>query len=183
MDCKSCSEDLTAYLDGELDRSRFREVEGHLEGCLPCLEEFESLKRSVRLVESHLPELDPKPEIWNRLTAEISAVGNRHPSTGVLRWFITHRGTAATFALAASILLATGLWSFWSHLQSERVLQQYMIEYVQKRESQEQAARDRLTGITGEARTADSEHSEYLENPFVEVSAEPIDNPFRSEAQ
>jgi hypothetical protein len=183
MDCKSCSEDLTAYLDGELVRSRFREVEGHLEGCLPCLEELESLKRSVRLVESNLPEFDPAPEIWNRLTDEISAGRDARISTGLLHRLRVHRWTAATVALAASILLAVGVWGIWNRMRSEDALRRYMIEYVQKRESQERAERARMTDIADEIRTADAVHLEYLDNPFVEISEEQIENPFRSEAQ
>jgi len=183
MDCKSCTEDMTAYLDGELNRARFREIEGHLEGCLPCLEELESLKRSGRLVESHLPELEPKPEIWNNLTAKIAAAQETKRRGGLLSFCAAHRWKAAAAAIAASVVLATGLWGFWNHQQSEKALRQYMSEYIQKRDSHIHATRARASDARGETRTADSDHAEYSDNPFVEVRAEPFDNPFRSEAQ
>lgn len=183
MDCKSCTEDLTAYLDGELNRTRFQEVEGHLEGCLPCLEELESLKRSVRLVESNLPELDPKPELWNHLTARIAAARKAEGRSGWLSFFQAHQGLTAAWAVAASIVLAMGIWGFWNHQQSERALRQYMSQYIQQRDSHVHSTRARASKPVSETQTADADHVESADNPFVEVNAEPFDNPFRSEAQ
>ncbi len=183
MDCQSCIEDLSAYLDGELDKTRFREIANHLGGCLPCREELESLKRSLCLVESHLKELEPRPEIWNNLTAKIAVSQTVSRSAAMLRFFVPYRWTYAVAALAASVIMAVGVWGIWSHQQSERIVQQYMREYVQRRDVEEQAKRDKSTDTQAGTRTADAVHSEYSGNPFVEVSAEEFDNPFRSEAQ
>jgi anti-sigma factor RsiW len=183
MDCKSCSEEMTAYLDGELERARFREVEGHLEGCLPCLEQLESLKQSSRLVEHHLQEVEPRPEIWNNLAARIVASQAESSSTGMLRLFIRHRWLTACAALAGAVVLAVGVWGLWNYQQSEQMLRQYMSSYVKERDLQEQAFQSAAADANPEFRTADVQHLEYTDNPFVEVSDEEFQNPFHSEAQ
>jgi uncharacterized protein HemX len=183
MDCKSCSEELTAYLDGELERARFREVEGHVEGCLPCLEQLEGLKQSGRLVERHLQELEPRPEIWNNLAVRIAASQAKSSSTGVLRLFSRRPWLAACAALAAAVVLAVGLWGLWNYQQSEQMLQQYMSSYIQERDHLEQTVHATAADANPEFRTADVQHLEYADNPFVEVSDEEFQNPFRWEAQ
>jgi anti-sigma factor RsiW len=183
MECKNCTEELTAYLDGELNRARFREVEGHLEGCLPCLEELESLKRSARLVELHLPELEPKPELWNHLTARIAGARRNDSHGGRISLLSQHRWLTPVAALAAPIVLAAGLWGLWNHQQSEKALRQYMSEYIQKRDTQIRAMRLRAADSGMRTRTANADHPEDSDNPFVEANTEPLDNPFRSEAQ
>jgi hypothetical protein len=183
MDCKNCSEELTAYLDGELERARFREVEGHLEGCLPCLEELESLKQSSRLVERHLQELEPRPEMWNKLAASIAASQSGTPSKGVLYLFSGRPWLTAFAGLAAAVILGVSLWGLWNLRQSEHLLQQYMSSYVQQRDLTEQTVHAAPPHTQPEFRTADAQHLEYTDNPFVEISDEEFQNPFHSEAQ
>jgi predicted anti-sigma-YlaC factor YlaD len=43
MDCDSCKNSLQAYLDGELDGSRFAEIEHHLQQCPQCKAELDRL--------------------------------------------------------------------------------------------------------------------------------------------
>jgi len=183
MDCKSCSEELTAYLDGELERTRFREVEGHLEGCLPCLEQLESLRQSGRLVEGNLSELEPRPEMWNKLVSRISASQAGTTRAGLLRLFAVRPWLTAFVGVAAAFVLGVGLWGLWNYRQSEQLLQQYMSSYIQERDLVEQTAHAVAPNTSPDFRTADAQHLEYLDNPFVEVSEEEFQNPFHSEGQ
>lgn len=183
MDCKSCGDDLTAYLDGELDSSRIREVEEHLKACPTCLEEFRGLERASRLVESCLDELEPKPELWDNLLTRIEAKPVNAKPAGLLQLLLSRRWTAVAATVAASIVLAAGLLGIWSHQQSERALRQYMNEYVQKRNNQERTFRVRPVRVSADATGNALAHSEVTDNPFADVDTQEIDNPFRSEEQ
>ena len=181
MDCKSCYEELTAYLDGELERPKFREVEGHLEGCLPCLEQLESLRQSGRLVEGNLPELELKPEMWNNLAKRIAASPTERPA-GVLRLLFGRPWVTAFAGIAAAVVLGAGMWGLWNHRLSEQMLQQYMSSYIQERDLLERTVLALAPDVSPDFRTVDAQHMEYLDNPFVEVSDEEFQNPFHSEA-
>jgi anti-sigma factor RsiW len=54
--CREMLERLSEYLDGELDPSACAEIEGHLEGCEPCIAFLRSLRTTVAHVGS-LPRL------------------------------------------------------------------------------------------------------------------------------
>jgi anti-sigma factor RsiW len=51
-ECKEIFARLSEYLDAELDPGLCSKLEGHLDGCPPCRVFLESLRRTVRLVES-----------------------------------------------------------------------------------------------------------------------------------
>ncbi len=183
MKCKQCTEDLTAYLDGELDGNAFVEVESHLRNCPPCLGELESLRRSSALVESHLEEIELRPQTWDRLQATIAAGPALSRRSGLWAFLHSHRWVAAGAALAASVVMGAGTWGIWSYRHSERMLRHYMDEYVQRRDYQEHHLNASLTSVSADAGGTVHRHSEYADNPFVDSEDEETDNPFRSEAR
>ncbi len=183
MDCKHCVDNLTAYLDGELNPADFRIMEDHVGGCPACRGELESLRKASQLVESHIEEIEPRPEIWNGLLTRISDTPTPDRSLGFFRFFLTHRWSAATAALAACVVMAGGAWGIWNYRQSERTLRQYMENYVQIRTQQEEDRRASPDTYSGEAAISVEVHSEYTDNPFVDFDPQEVDNPFRSEEQ
>ncbi len=50
--CRELFARLSEYMDGELHGDPCEQIEEHLEGCDPCRAFLESLRRTVRLVES-----------------------------------------------------------------------------------------------------------------------------------
>lgn len=50
--CRELFARLSEYIDGELDASLCSGVETHMGDCAPCRDFLESLRRTVRLVES-----------------------------------------------------------------------------------------------------------------------------------
>ncbi len=183
MDCESCGDDLTAYLDGELDGSRVHELEEHLKKCPPCLEELQSLKLASRMIDSHLDELEPRPEIWNNLVKRIDGNAVSAGPAGLFQFFVSHRWKTAAAALATSIVLFGGVVGVRTHQQSEKTFRQYMNDYVQRRDDQEHTYRVNL-GVARSSSTDDTlAHSEFAENPFAEINPQEPDNPFRSEEQ
>ncbi|MGH8959084.1 MAG: anti-sigma factor family protein [Acidimicrobiia bacterium] len=88
-------EDLSAYLDGELDSLELVRVKGHISGCDHCREEVASLMQ-VRARLRSLPMLElPATEEGRSRVAKL----RRRPR---LIW-----GTAAATAAALAVVLAT----------------------------------------------------------------------------
>jgi predicted anti-sigma-YlaC factor YlaD len=71
-ECKALFARLSEYLDGEMEGVDCSHVESHLEDCPPCRDFLESLRRTVRLVQSDpagsLPEETRRAvlESWRR---------------------------------------------------------------------------------------------------------------------
>lgn len=59
--CKKFFAVLSEYLDMELPSAACQELETHLEGCPPCIEFVESLRRSIDLCRRYSPTELPKP--------------------------------------------------------------------------------------------------------------------------
>lgn len=59
--CKELFAMLSEYLDMELPPEACREMESHLEGCAPCVEFVESLKKTMAICKQYKPEELPKP--------------------------------------------------------------------------------------------------------------------------
>jgi anti-sigma factor RsiW len=59
--CKEVFAVLSEYLDMELSPAACEELETHLEGCPPCIEFVESLRKSIDLCRHYSPAEMPKP--------------------------------------------------------------------------------------------------------------------------
>lgn len=59
--CKEIFAILSEYLDMELTPDSCRELESHLEGCPPCIDFLESLRKSINLCREYSPTELPKP--------------------------------------------------------------------------------------------------------------------------
>ena len=59
--CKEIFAILSEYLDMELAPASCQELESHLEGCRPCIEFVESLRKSIGLCREYSPAELPKP--------------------------------------------------------------------------------------------------------------------------
>ena len=55
-ECESVFAALSAYLDGELPQADCDELERHIQGCDPCVEFVNSLRKSIRLGKQYRPE-------------------------------------------------------------------------------------------------------------------------------
>jgi len=59
--CKEFFAVVSEYLDMELPPAACQELETHLEGCPPCIEFVESLRKSIDLCRRYSPTELPKP--------------------------------------------------------------------------------------------------------------------------
>jgi RNA polymerase sigma-70 factor (ECF subfamily) len=60
-DCKEVFAKLSQYLDLELPEDACHDVEHHLEGCPPCIEFAESLRKTIDLCHHFEPSAMPAP--------------------------------------------------------------------------------------------------------------------------
>jgi len=58
--CKDCCDQLSEYLDGEIDPCDCKEIEQHLEVCVPCSLIYESLKATLDLCAKGIPDDMPQ---------------------------------------------------------------------------------------------------------------------------
>ena len=79
MECRSCTDALTALMDQELPPAEQQSVEEHLSTCASCRNEYESLLEAHRL-PVQLSSISPDVGLWRRIEAELaggSALGVR----------------------------------------------------------------------------------------------------------
>ncbi len=182
MDCERCTEDLTAYLDGELTQAKASDVKTHLALCETCREEYRSLEVSARFVEAHCTDIEIRPEAWNVVRARISAMPSASPAPGLYQWLITNPWWGATATALATVALILGFWGYTRHQAEQKDLTQYMAKYIETREAQEKSPRILVRAPGGSAVEAEI-HPEYEDNPFVTVSSTADSNPFKPEDQ
>ncbi len=61
LSCREILDNLSAYVDAELDPSLCEEIEAHMQGCNPCVAFLNTLKKTVVLVRySGEPEQVPQ---------------------------------------------------------------------------------------------------------------------------
>ncbi|MCL6565977.1 MAG: zf-HC2 domain-containing protein [Acidobacteriia bacterium] len=71
MDCRAVIRELSEYLDGELDRTLFEEVERHLAHCQDCRLVVNTTKKTIEFYCNSAPL--PLPEdVRNRLHAALA---------------------------------------------------------------------------------------------------------------
>jgi predicted anti-sigma-YlaC factor YlaD len=172
MDCKECAEDLTAFLDGELSAEDSARVRAHVGICPSCAEDLRSLKESADFIESHKSEMELRPEVWNLIRSRISPADSFSP----LRLFVPNRWRFAIAAVAIAAALGLGYLQY-QQIQ-RRDLDQYISQYMQEREALRQTE---SIFVDTESTPPRVEILPYADNPFVEVKATVVNNPFRSE--
>jgi hypothetical protein len=119
--------------------------------------------------------------MWNNLRARISEMPSPTGPPGFFRFLVLNRWTAAAATVAATVVLALGLWGYLQHQQSERELQSYMSEYIEMRNITERLhSLDRVEAAPGTPEPSVL-RAVYDENPFAASRSVSFDNPFRSE--
>jgi anti-sigma factor RsiW len=102
MTCKSVSQKLDSYLDGELTGGEMQAMRTHLYDCAACAEEAESY-RSIKSALSNLPCCDPPVGLEERLMRSVGL----EPAPAIRR----HAGFVWTSAIAAAA--AVGFVCVW----------------------------------------------------------------------
>jgi anti-sigma factor RsiW len=172
MDCQKYVDDLTAYMDGELSHAVAERLTSHLNGCDSCAAELRGLQETAVFVDSHLQELNPRPELWANVRSQIAVIEVSPRPTGLLQLLHARPWLTATVALAATLLLTLGAWEYVQMRRSDEAFQRYMAEQIEIRKLQDEMPQLEID-------LSDPSH-----NPFLTVSQETtFGNPFRKRGQ
>jgi hypothetical protein len=119
------SEQLSAYLDGEVAFHESREIEGHLAACAECNSRFESMQRTVSGVW-RLDRVTPPPGLSTRVRAEVAAVRQPEPAfaRGVVSYIfgLPNRPAFRTTA-AVALPLVLSLFLFTNGMEEKAGLE------------------------------------------------------------
>ena len=78
MECEGVKIQVSALLDASLDVEQVKVMEQHLESCPSCARFYqEELEVAHWLTEAGDFQLDPPPEIWQRIDTQISAKSSK----------------------------------------------------------------------------------------------------------
>jgi hypothetical protein len=168
MDCKQCTENLTAHLDGELSQVDSEQVRSHLEICASCAVELRSLQAASNLVASHASELELRSQSWDAVYDRISVTGSRSP----FAFLILKRWSSAL--ATAAVVMAVAFGYLWYQQDQRRSLDEYISHYVKMREA------DRTFGPMTSNSGLPFQYGNS-NNPFSDVKPAFDTNPFRSE--
>jgi anti-sigma factor RsiW len=102
MNCDEVRHMLDAYVDGELDLIRHRDVETHLHGCLNCKEAAEDKTQFCSLVRMNAPVYKGPPELRARIRAVLRKESK--PKSGWLSQYSPQLGYAAAILVLKTIL-------------------------------------------------------------------------------
>jgi mycothiol system anti-sigma-R factor len=80
--CEDLAERIERFLDGDLDGEETRELDEHLDDCLPCTAERELRGRIRALVREGCAERAPA-ELVERVRASLAAAGGAEPGRDV----------------------------------------------------------------------------------------------------
>lgn len=123
------SEQLSAYLDGEVAFHESREIEGHLGACGDCRDRFDTLQRTVSGVW-RLERAAPPPGLSTRVRAEVAAV--RRPEPAFARNVVSYvfglpnRPSLRT-AAAVALPLVLSLFLFTNGMEQKAALEQSLM--------------------------------------------------------
>ena len=170
MECLTCTESLTAFMDGELSPAQAKKVESHFTQCTPCHDDYQSLLHTYQLVEQvGLLELDPN--LWTRIHSEITDLS---PSEST--WLASLRSLFGIrwVPIAAGTLGVVFLSLFFVNQPNPKI-QDAFDEYVREREQLE------LPRVRVSQNASSLELRIAYPNPFIVHNPRPQENPFKLE--
>jgi len=124
-------EQISAYIDRQLDAAENRTLEVHLQHCEDCRAVLEGMREVTRLFREAEP-VAPSPFLWNRIAAGLSNSEEHIPSHGWGAALLAGlRGYNRSLGVAAAMLvvfLAVGIAVF--HENARRVAEQAALTVI-----------------------------------------------------
>lgn len=123
------SEQLSAYLDGEVAFHESREIEDHLGACADCRDRFDTMQRTVSGIW-RLERVAPSPGLSTRVRAEVAAA--RQPEPAFVRGLVSYvfglpnRPSLRT-AAAVALPLVLSLFLFTNGMEQKAGLEPAMV--------------------------------------------------------
>lgn len=123
------SEQLSAYLDGEVAFHESREIEGHLGACADCRGRFDTMQRTVSGIW-RLERAAPPPGLATRVRAEVAAARRPEPAFGrnvVAYVFGLPNRPSLRTAAAVALPLVLSLFLFTNGMEQKAGLEPAMM--------------------------------------------------------
>ncbi len=110
--CDKIKEQLSAYLDQEIDAAQAREIAAHLEQCPPCSDEAHAEQAIKTLVHERAQKLSAPPQLHARIRRQLAHVQEPSGFWRLVReiWSLHPR---PAFAALAVIILFAGAISYF----------------------------------------------------------------------
>jgi anti-sigma factor RsiW len=128
MECRDCTDALTALIDSELSGDEKEQMENHLAICSTCKDDYESLVLVSELTEK-MNHLEVSPAVWEQVRTQVdSSFSSQSPfSFDRLRSFFTFPWLPLTAGAAAAVLLVMLITPFGEDTSAvERELDAFM---------------------------------------------------------
>jgi hypothetical protein len=153
MNCIERHIDISAYLDGALEKSREAELLLHLEGCRDCREFYEEHHKMDALITDVYEDIEIPDRIWNRIEINLEERKNKGERSWLAGFFSHFEIPQLAYGFAALLLFG---------LASLLALQVY----------------DEFSAHPSYLAELDSFTVDIQGNPFLEVDKNDQGNPF-----
>ena len=164
-------EQISAWVDGQLEAEERRLLEAHIPGCEKCRKIFEEMSEVTRLFRHE--ELTPPPDLWRRISSKLDS-----PSRSSWRWPLSWGRKEIGAAAAAIVLMLAG--SAWLSLR-------YRSEDAFRRMALQELDRVHTVLTTRHSETYNpfrtSSVADSSSNPFSSGRSSEGVNPFRTLAR
>jgi hypothetical protein len=122
MNCKECKENLSALIDGELEKRENKNMLDHLLTCTKCSEELRSLLTVDKIVKKHSSEIVPDKTLWQNIKSQLKPKKKviRNPLAGFLN--ILTRQPVFLKRLEIALLAVFALFAFLYFTNSQFII-------------------------------------------------------------
>lgn len=170
IECRNCTDALTALMDNELTADEVSALQNHLSQCTSCNEEYESLLYTYELA-NRIPEVEVSPDLWLEIRSSLVSGSplSRWPQS-LYRLLLERPWVPATATLAT---LGIALFLMFG-IPTENPKHEEFSTFVQQREIL--FKRDRKVLFQG----GNLNRLDTRRNPFMREVQYTGQNPFRS---
>ncbi len=133
-DCDGVREDLSAYVDQEVDGARHRFITAHLIGCLGCRDDFEKLNSVGDILREHYkPQIPENLNLWPGIKSKMPQVIPFTPRQSQGKKKVVRPRFTVMASAAAAVIALMGSLTYWLMLPDESNLpkispESYLIE-------------------------------------------------------
>jgi anti-sigma factor RsiW len=166
--CEDFRNNLSEYLDGEVSPDFALQFQEHLADCGRCQEELASFEQVGKIITTHLPTLEPPPDIWYSVHRNILSA----PVVPPLRFSLSMKWASA-FAMLVVALVVAGALIFRHWDQVHRVEQTFTTHAKARQQTLRQGNPFGSAVLSLDGVSKDNPFSPYLrvkpKNPFKEM--------------
>lgn len=141
MDCKHIKNQISAYLDNELQPKEREQVKNHLNLCSDCCREFELMEKNWKMLKN-LDMVEPSQNYISRFWSELSSRQTWYQkAVDVVKNIIFARRLVFVYALICVVIGALALRNYFQVQQTNQMIVNFssddyeMVEYIELAEN------------------------------------------------